>query len=79
MPGTVKGGRKAAKSNNLKTEVLINGRYVTIEPGTFYDHIGAQGGKTSRGGGFAANRELAKRAGRKGGLKSRRRPVTSEV
>ena len=30
------------------------------------------GGKKSRGGGFAANPELAREAGRKGGKKSRK-------
>lgn len=34
--------------------------------------IGAAGGKKSKGGGFAANRALARVAGRKGGIKSRR-------
>lgn len=72
MPGTVKGGRKAARSNNKKTQIRIGGVVRVIEPGTFYDHIGGEGGRTSRGGGFAANRKLAREAGRKGGLKSRR-------
>ena len=40
----------------------------------FYVNIGAQGGYTSRGGGFAKNPELASIAGRLGGLKSKRRP-----
>lgn len=61
MPGTIAGGRKAAKTNKARYGV------------NFYEMIGAAGGKTSRGGGFAANRELAKIAGRKGGLISRRR------
>lgn len=60
MPGTKAGGKKAAKTNKA--------RYGD----DFYENIGAAGGKTSRGGGFAANRELAAIAGRKGGLKSRR-------
>ena len=34
--------------------------------------IGALGGKKGKTGGFYANRELAREAGRKGGLKSRR-------
>lgn len=34
--------------------------------------IGAEGGRNGHTGGFAANRELASIAGRKGGLKSRR-------
>lgn len=64
MPGTIAGGRKAAKTNKA--------RYGE----NFYEMIGAAGGKTSRGGGFAANRELAKIAGRRGGLKSRRTKST---
>lgn len=38
----------------------------------FYKVIGAAGGRASNTGGFAANRELAKIAGRKGGKVSRR-------
>lgn len=60
MPGTVEGGRRAAKTNKA--------RYGE----NFYEMIGAAGGKISRGGGFAANRELAKKAGSIGGKRSRR-------
>lgn len=60
MPGTKIGGQRAAATNKK--------RYGN----EFYAMIGAAGGKMSRGGGFAANRELAKVAGRKGGIKSRR-------
>lgn len=60
MPGTVRGGRKAADTNKK--------RYGKA----FYERIGSMGGKISRGGGFAANPELARTAGRKGGLKSRK-------
>jgi general stress protein YciG len=60
MPGTKAGGIKAAiKNKQLYGE-------------DFYARIGAIGGKISKTGGFAANRELAREAGRKGGLKSRR-------
>ena len=38
----------------------------------FYARIGAKGGRMSNTGGFAANRELASIAGRKGGKISRR-------
>jgi len=38
----------------------------------FYSKIGSIGGKIGTTGGFAANRELAREAGRRGGLKSRR-------
>lgn len=60
MPGTVAGGRRAAKTNKA--------RYGE----NFYEMIGAAGGKISRGGGFAANRELAKAAGRIGGKRSKK-------
>lgn len=60
MPGTPDGGRKAAKTNKAR-----HGR-------EFYAQIGRMGGKISRGGGFAANRELASIAGRRGGKISRR-------
>ena len=66
MPGTIAGGRKAAKTNKV--------RYGE----NFYEMIGAAGGKVSRGGGFAANRELAKIAGRKGGQRSRRKPADTQ-
>lgn len=39
----------------------------------FYARIGAMGGKKGRTGGFAANPELARIAGAKGGRISRRR------
>jgi general stress protein YciG len=55
MPGTIKGGIKAAQTNKKKY-----GR-------GFYQTIGAMGGKISRGGGFAANPELARIAGARGG------------
>lgn len=61
MAGTVRGGRKAADTNKK--------RYGK----EFYVKIGAAGGKKSRGGGFAANPELAREAGRKGGKASRKK------
>lgn len=67
MPGTKIGGLKASKTNKE--------RYGD----EFYVMIGAAGGKMSKGGGFAANRELAKIAGRKGGRKSKRGKVNHEV
>lgn len=60
MAGTRAGGIKAASTN--KTRYGLN----------FYEQIGRKGGKISRGGGFAVNRELAVEAGRKGGRASRR-------
>lgn len=60
MAGTKKGGQKAA-AKNLARDPL------------FYAKIGAKGGRNGTTGGFAANRELAKIAGAKGGKISRRR------
>jgi general stress protein YciG len=62
MAGTKIGGQKAAAKN------LAN------DP-NFYAKIGAKGGANGRTGGFAANPELARIAGAKGGRKSRRRKV----
>lgn len=59
MAGTKIGGIKAAQKN------LAN------DP-NFYRRIGAIGGKNGTTGGFAANRELARIAGAKGGKISRR-------
>ena len=60
MAGTKKGGEQAASTNKK--------RYGS----DFYARIGAKGGKKGRTGGFYANRELAREAGRKGVMKSRR-------
>lgn len=62
MAGTPAGGAKAATTNKTKY-----GR-------DFYARIGAMGGRAGHTGGFYANRDLARKAGRKGGLKSRRGP-----
>lgn len=59
MAGTKEGGEKAAKTNMQK-----------YGP-DFYKNIGAKGGKASTTGGFK-DKELARIAGRKGGLKSKR-------
>lgn len=67
MSGTAIGGKRAAEKNKQK-----DAEYLEKYGMTFYQWIGSQGGKTSTGGGFAANRELAKEAGRKGGLASRK-------
>lgn len=61
MAGTKAGGQKAALTNKER-----HGK-------DFYAKIGAKGGKLGRTGGFAANRELARVAGAKGGRISRRR------
>ena len=60
MAGTKLGGKAAATTNKAKYG------------SDFYAKIGAKGGKNGRTGGFAANRELARSAGAKGGRISRR-------
>lgn len=60
MPGTKAGGQKAAQTNKSR-----HGK-------DFYATIGAKGGRNGNTGGFAANRELARIAGAKGGRISRR-------
>ena len=67
MPGTKEGGLKAAQTNRAR-----HGK-------EFYARIGAKGGKQGTTGGFAANRELAREAGRKGGMISRRRKATITI
>ena len=61
MAGTKAGGLKAAAKNLAR------------DP-DFYAKIGKIGGRIGTTGGFAANRELARIAGQKGGRKSRRGP-----
>ena len=65
MAGTKAGGQAAAATNKTKYGV------------DFYAKIGAKGGKLGRTGGFFANRELAREAGRKGGRISRRTKKTA--
>ena len=60
MAGTKWGGIKAGLTNRE--------RYGK----DYYSRIGAKGGRNGHTGGFASNPELAREAGRKGGLKSRR-------
>jgi len=55
------GGKKAALTNKQK------------HGDDFYKNIGAIGGSNGHTGGFAANPDLARIAGRKGGLISRRK------
>lgn len=64
MAGTEKGGKQAAKTNKEKYGE------------DFYKNIGRMGGQKSRTGGFAANRQLAIEAGRKGGKVSKRKPAS---
>lgn len=63
MAGTKAGGQKAAKTNRTKYG------------SDFYAEIGRKGGHNGHTGGFAANPELAKLAGAKGGRKSKRGPA----
>ena len=62
MSGTKAGGKKCAATNKKKY-----GK-------NFYKEIGAKGGKACGIKGFAANPELAREAGRKGGFISKRGP-----
>lgn len=64
MAGTKIGGQKAAAKNLAK------------DP-NFYAKIGAKGGANGRTGGFAANPELARVAGAKGGRISKRKKVAA--
>lgn len=63
MPGNRIGGLKAAAANKA--------RYGK----DWYARIGKIGGHNGHTGGFAANPELAKEAGRKGGAISKRGPA----
>lgn len=73
MAGTKLGGQKCAKTNMKKYDAIYLEKYGM----TFYAKIGSIGGKKGTTGGFYANRELARRAGRLGGLKSRRTKVVA--
>lgn len=65
MAGTKAGGQKAAARNKK------------LYGPDFYAKIGAKGGQNGHTGGFAANRELAREAGRRGGKLSRRSKKTA--
>ena len=60
MSGTKVGGSKARETNRAKYG------------SDYYAQIGRIGGHNGHTGGFAANTELAKEAGRLGGLRSKR-------
>lgn len=60
MSGTKAGGLKAAAANKAR-----HGE-------DYYARIGANGGRNGHTGGFAADRDLARIAGAKGGMISRR-------
>lgn len=60
MSGSKIGGQRAAETNKAKYGE------------DFYKNIGKKGGQSSTTGGFFANRELARTAGRLGGTISKR-------
>ena len=66
MAGTKAGGQKAAQKN------------LERDP-NFYAKIGSKGGKNGHTGGFAANPELARIAGAKGGRISRRKKIVAQL
>jgi general stress protein YciG len=66
MAGNKSGGAKAAAKNLAR------------DP-DFYRKLGKIGGRNGTTGGFAANRELARIAGKKGGQISRRGPAKKGV
>lgn len=68
MAGSKEGGKKAA--------LTMKERYGN----DVYKRLGQKGGKvvTDKPKGFAANHELAKRAGAKGGRKSKRGPAKNK-
>lgn len=63
MSGTREGGKKT-----VQTIYERHGK-------DFFSRIGRQGGKNGHTGGFAANPELARIAGRLGGQRSKRGPA----
>jgi len=67
MAGTKQGGLKAAQKNKLH-----HGE-------DSYKMIGGIGGRKGTTGGFAASRELARKAGAKGGRVSRRGKSTKGI
>ena len=66
MAGTKAGARKAVA------------KILQKDP-NFYAKIGAKGGKNGHTGGFAANPELARIAGARGGRISRRKKATQTI
>jgi general stress protein YciG len=67
MAGTKAGGMKAAATNKAK------------HGSDFYAKIGQKGGQNGHTGGFAANPQLARIAGAKGGRISRRTKKSAPV
>lgn len=68
MAGTTQGGKAAGETNKARYDAEYLEKYGM----TFYQYIGSRGGKKGHTGGFFVNRELARTAGAKGGMKSRR-------
>jgi general stress protein YciG len=66
MAGTKAGAKKAALTNKAR-----HGK-------DFYARIGKKGGQNGTTGGFYANRDLARKAGAKGGKISRRGPAKAK-
>lgn len=64
-------GTKAGAAKAVKTCMAKHGK-------DFYKLIGAKGGRNGHTGGFAANRELARIAGAKGGRISKRGKAKKE-
>jgi hypothetical protein len=60
-----------SKDSAHKTAITLKKKYGE----DYYVKIGAIGGKLGTTGGFFANRELASKAGRIGGLRSKRKPI----
>lgn len=58
-------------ANNREGGIKTRDKLLAQDP-DYYKKIGAIGGKNGHTGGFAANPELAKIAGAKGGKKSKR-------
>lgn len=67
MAGTKAGAAKAAATNKAR------------HGADFYAKIGRKGGKNGHTGGFAANRDLARVAGAKGGRISRRGKAVTKI
>lgn len=65
MSGTKAGGKKCAATNKRKYG------------DNWYAEIGRKGGQVKTPKGFALNHQLARQAGRKGGLTSSKSPILS--
>lgn len=62
------------KEGSLKSKKKI----IELYGEDFYKKIGQKGGSNGKTGGFSKDRELARRAGRIGGLKSKRSEVANK-